>query len=153
MLLLRLVRTLTCSYAATPEFENKGVGALRRSEDGSIDMEDPNTVKGERRAVRVKVIQGGVLTGHARPSGNRAETPMLKDKIETARDFVYEEELFYEIMREARHFASQGITTSEDAVTIDLKAGTYIQIDMVCGLFYQRDIDHKILIITVLMLS
>lgn len=143
---------LTCSYAATSEFENKGVGALRRSEDGSIDMEDPNAIKGERRAVRVKVVQGGVLTGHARPSGNRAEIPMLKDKIETARDFVYEEELFYEIMREARHLASQGITTSEDAVTIDLRTGTYIQIDMVCSVFYLRDINCKILIITVLVL-
>lgn len=97
-------------------------------------MEDPNAFK-TRRAVRVRIADSGVITGQARPTGNRASNPTLKDKIEIARDFIYEEELFFEILKEARHMASQGITTSEDTVTIDLKAGRCIHLDMVCCSF------------------
>lgn len=77
-------------------------------------------------------MDAGTITGCARPPGNRGQTPSLKEKILLARDYIYEEELFFEIMKEARHMASQGITTSEDTVTIDLKAGKCIHIDMVC---------------------
>jgi len=78
------------------------------------------------------IVDAGAITGCARPLGNRGQTPTLKEKILLARDYIYEEELFFEIMKEARHMASQGITTSEDTVTIDMKAGRCIHINMVC---------------------
>ncbi|KAI5794389.1 subunit 17 of mediator complex-domain-containing protein [Peziza echinospora] len=115
---------------AAPEFKERGVGALRRAEDGSIDMEDINASRAARRAVRVRIVDNGKVTGVSRPSGNRAIKPTLKDKIETARDFIYEDELFFEIMREARNLANLGIKTSESLATIELKQGRSVQIDM-----------------------
>ncbi|KAF8477161.1 subunit 17 of mediator complex-domain-containing protein [Kalaharituber pfeilii] len=114
---------------AAPEYKEKGIGALRRGEDGSIDMEDINASRAGRKAVRVKILDGGKVTGQSRPSKSRADNPTLKDKIETARDFIYEDELFFEIMKEARLIANQGIMTSEDAVTIAITAERSVQID------------------------
>lgn len=121
-------------YKAATNFENKGFGALRRGEDGGIDMEDPNA-SWARKGVRVRIVDHGIITGQARPSVHQAQNPTLQDKIQIARDFIYEEELFFEILKEARHMASQGITTSEDTVSIDMKAGRSIHIDMVCLYF------------------
>lgn len=94
-------------------------------------MEDINASRAARKAVRVRIVDNGTITGQSRPSCNRAQKLTLKDKIETARDFIYEDELFFEIMKEARLLANQGIQTSEDMVTIELRARRSVQIDMV----------------------
>ncbi|KAF8453616.1 subunit 17 of mediator complex-domain-containing protein [Terfezia claveryi] len=128
----KLRNTLGVRYGfaeTAANFENTGIGALRRGDDGSIDLEDPGASR-TRRVVRVRIVDAGTITGCARPLKNCGQTPTLKEKILLARDYIYEEELYFEIMKEARHMASQGVTTSEDTVTIEMKAGRCIHIDM-----------------------
>ncbi|KAI5852948.1 subunit 17 of mediator complex-domain-containing protein [Morchella snyderi] len=112
------------------EYKSKGIGALRRGEDGSVVMDDVATTGSLGKAMlRVRVIENGEVKGVSVQSGNKKSTS-VKDVIERARNFVYEDELFFEIMREARIMANQGIRTSEDGVTLQLGEHRSIIIDM-----------------------
>lgn len=113
------------------EYKNKGIGALRRGENGDIVMDDLATTGSHGRAMlRVRVIENGEVKGSSIQSGNKG-SGSVKDMIERARNFIYEDELFFEITREARIMANQGVRTSEDSVAIDLGDGRSISIDMV----------------------
>lgn len=113
------------------EYKNKGIGALRRGEDGRVVMDDVATTGSRGKAMlRVRVLENGEVKGVSIQGGNK-RTGSVKDVIERARNFVYEDELFFEIMREARIMANQGIRTSEDGVTIQLGEYRSISIDMV----------------------
>jgi mediator of RNA polymerase II transcription subunit 17, fungi type len=113
------------------EYKNKGIGALRRGENGDVVMEDVATAGSHGKAMlRVRVIENGEVKGASSQIGNK-KSGSVKDMIERARNFIYEDELFFEIMRDARTMANQGVRTSEDAVTIDLGEGRSIVIDMV----------------------
>ena len=116
---------------AAHHFKESGVGKLMRREDGSIDIDTIYSEKEARKAVRVQIVDKGAVTGESRPFGHREGDNSLRDKILTARDFIYEDELFFEIVREARRYANLGIRTSEDQVTIEIQGGRAVQIDMV----------------------
>ncbi|KAG0127707.1 subunit 17 of mediator complex-domain-containing protein [Tuber indicum] len=112
------------------EYKNKGVGALRRGEDGDVVMDDVATTGSHGKAMlRVRVLENGEVKGSSVQSGNKC-SGSVKDMIQRARNFIYEDELFFEITREARLMANYGVRTSEDAVTIDLGGGRSIVIDM-----------------------
>ncbi|KAL7270455.1 RNA polymerase II mediator complex subunit [Rhizina undulata] len=115
---------------SAPEYKNKGIGALRRGDDGSVIMEDVETAGSHGKAMlRVRVVKNGEVTGVSVQNGNKG-TGSIKDMIQRARNFVYEDELFFEITREARTLANHGIRTSEDSVTIELGEGMCVVIDM-----------------------
>ncbi|RPA97843.1 hypothetical protein L873DRAFT_1689511 [Choiromyces venosus 120613-1] len=112
------------------EYKNKGVGALRRGENGDVVMDDVATTGSHGKAMlRVRVFENGEVRGSSVQSGNK-RSGSVKDMIRRARNFIYEDELFFEITREARLMANLGVRTSEDAVTIDLGGGRSIAIDM-----------------------
>lgn len=112
-------------------YKKKGIGALRRGEDGSVVMDDVATTGSHGKAMlRVRVLENGEVKGVSIQSGNK-KISSVKDVIERARNFVYEDELFFEVMREARNMANQGIRTSEDGVMIQLGEHRSISIDMV----------------------
>lgn len=116
---------------AALEFKNKGIGALKRGEDGSVIMDNHFDTGSRLPAVlRARVFKNGEVVGVSVQDRSRGVSS-VKDKIRRARDFIYEEELFFELTREARVMASQGIRTSEDSVTIELVEGQKVVIDMV----------------------
>lgn len=118
------------------EYKNKGMGALRRGEDGDVVMDDVATTGSHGKAMlRVRVLENGEVKGSSVQFGNK-RSGSVKDMIQRARNFIYEDELFFEITREARLMANLGVRTSEDAVTIDLGGGRSIAIDMVRILYF-----------------
>lgn len=116
---------------AAQEYKDKGIGALRRNEDGSVRVDDVDTTGSHVGAMlRVRVLKNGDIVG---VSTQRAapNDVSVRDMIRRARNFVYEDELFFEIMREARTFAGQGMRTSEDAAMIEIGDNKMIKLDLV----------------------
>jgi hypothetical protein len=59
------------------------------------------------------------------------ESASIENLILQARNSVYEEELFYELSREARQLANQGVRTIEDTIVLSLGDTTQILIDLI----------------------
>ena len=83
------------------------------------------------KSVQVHIIRAGAITGSSRLVSDRGIFSSVTEMIEGARDLVYENELFFEIAREARTLANLGVRTTEDTVAIDLSDNTFVQIEMV----------------------
>ncbi|KAA8902481.1 subunit 17 of mediator complex-domain-containing protein [Sphaerosporella brunnea] len=114
---------------AAKEYKDKGIGALRRSDDGSVRMSDVDTGTKQRAMVRVRVMRNGNVVGTSTQRAGKNDGS-VKDMIRRARNFIYEDELFFEVTKEARAYAGHGMRTSEDAVTIELGSGRMIVLDM-----------------------
>jgi len=115
---------------AAKEYKDKGIGALRRNDDGSVRMDDIDTGSRGRAMLRVQVVRNGEVIGVSTQRAGRNDGS-VKDVIRRARNFIYEDELFFEIMKEARHFAGHMMRTSEDSAMIELGGGKMIVLDMV----------------------
>ncbi|KAL2002159.1 hypothetical protein VTN02DRAFT_514 [Thermoascus thermophilus] len=116
---------------ATPAFRDRGLAALRRADDGRLIL-DKGIVPSRPRAVRVRVKQDDRITGCFKPSQPAAVgDDSIESRILQARDTLYEEELFYELTREARVMASLGVTTQHNLVQFEISEGQEIMFDLV----------------------
>lgn len=118
-------------------FREKGIGALRMKDDGSVVMDDVGVTGIHGNALlRVRVLKGGETVGLSVQKERRNGVPgSVRDQIERARNFIYDDELFFEICREARLLANLGVRTEEGSVSISLSDGRCIVLDMVWALF------------------
>lgn len=113
---------------SNPKFRNRGFALLRQDKDGNINLERPNT--GNKTAqVQVRVSRTGNVTGSSTLSATvmSPEIPILQ-QIEASRDALFEEELFYEVGREGRSVANQGVTISSDTVDIKIDSEVHLQV-------------------------
>lgn len=139
---------------AAREHHARGVGALRRHDDGSVRV-DVGAAGYGSAGVRVRIVQDGRIVGASVPVAAAASPPIVganpganpdanpdagaspdasaRATIRRARNAVYEDELFFEVMREARHLAGFGMRTDDGAATIEL-SDCAVVIDMVCAL-------------------
>ncbi|KAF9238166.1 hypothetical protein DTO027I6_7871 [Penicillium roqueforti] len=116
---------------ATPVFRDRGLASLRRAEDGALLL-DEGLIPSKARFVRVRVIQDGKLSGRSRPTRSTFNgNATIEDRILQARDTVYEEELFHELVREARAIASFGVTTRQNLIQIPASDNLEILLDLV----------------------
>ncbi|OQE46832.1 hypothetical protein PENCOP_c001G01254 [Penicillium coprophilum] len=116
---------------ATPVFRDRGLASLRRAEDGALLL-DEGLIPSKARYVRVRVIQDGRLSGSSKPTRSTLDgEKTIEDRILQARDTVYEEELFHELVREARAIASFGVTTRQNLVQIPASDNLEILLDLV----------------------
>lgn len=112
-------------------FRNRGLASLRRAEDGALLL-DEGLIPSKARFVRVRVIQDGKLSGRSRPTRSTFNgNATIEDRILQARDTVYEEELFHELVREARAIASFGVTTRQNLIQIPASDNLEILLDLV----------------------
>ncbi|KAK5064367.1 hypothetical protein LTR84_000200 [Exophiala bonariae] len=102
---------------AAPQFRDRGFALLRQSEDGTVILDHPR----RRRRLGVSISRNNKTTGlfHFRTT-RKDETQTIDEQIIEARDSLFEEELFYEISREARLIANQGIITRGQHIEINL---------------------------------
>ncbi|KAJ5773757.1 Mediator complex subunit Med17 [Penicillium paradoxum] len=116
---------------ATPVFRDRGLASLRRADDGSLRL-DEGLVPSKARFVRVRVLQDGQLSGYSKPTRSTLnDDGKIESRILRARDTVYEEELFYELVREARAIASFGVTTRQNLIKIPASTDIEILLDLV----------------------
>lgn len=118
-----------CS-TASPAFRDRGLASLRRGPDGCLVL-DKGLVPPHPRAVRVRVKDRGQFTGSStlyKPTPNATEP--IESRILRARDTLYEEELFHELMREARVLAGRGIITRQNSIQLSGSDEREILIDL-----------------------
>ncbi|KIX06739.1 uncharacterized protein Z518_04715 [Rhinocladiella mackenziei CBS 650.93] len=105
---------------SAPQFGDRGFALLRQSDDGTVTLDQQSTRR-RRKRLGVYVIRDQVKTGgyHFQTRGE-GPTGDIGQQLTDMRDSLFEEELFYEICREARIVANQGIAARAQAVEIDV---------------------------------
>lgn len=104
---------------------------MRRANDGSLVL-DQGLVPSGSRFVRVRVKRGSKITGWTKPSKAASDdTDSIEQRILQARDSVFEDELFHELVREARAMASSGVTTRQNLIQIPAADDLEILLDLV----------------------
>ena len=105
---------------ATPSFRNRGVAALRPSDDGSLFL-DRGISTSQHRAIQVSISEGDQQIGASTlPADTSTESDAVEQEVLQARNSLFEEELFHEANREARSMANLGVISGHDFVTFDL---------------------------------
>ncbi|KAJ5691787.1 Mediator complex subunit Med17 [Penicillium macrosclerotiorum] len=116
---------------ATPVFRDRGLASLRRAEDGSLIL-DKGLIPSSTCYVRVRVKQGSQFFVSSRPRGPGSDgADSIENRILQARDSVFEEELFHELVREARYMASCGATTRQNLIRIPASDDLEIMLDLI----------------------
>ena len=102
---------------SAPEFARKGVAALKLDSDGTISLE--RGVGSRPKSLRVTTRKNGKVTGVSKtPDLADDGHTTLEARIRHARDSLFDEELFHEIVRESRLFSSVGVRTKGQAITM-----------------------------------
>lgn len=114
---------------ATPIFRDRGLASLRRAEDGSLIL-DKGRILSQYRYVRIRVKRGSEVMTSPKPAAAVSNDQSIEQRILQARDSVFEEELFHELVREARSMAACGVTTRENLIQIPAD-GSEILLDLV----------------------
>lgn len=107
---------------AGSEYQDRGVAALRRRADGTMSFQTGVT----KRTKVVRVNLYSLINGERKFKGCSAginiidEEKSVEDEIKNARDFLFEEELFYEMAREARGLISHRVQIKDGKIVIKL---------------------------------
>jgi len=107
---------------AGPLFKNRGLVALRTNEDGSIKLH--RHITAVQKTVRVRISKHGQITGSCRlPSIASAidSEDELEDLVRRARDSLFDQELYHEMVLEARLLSSLNVTLRDDVLHLPLE--------------------------------
>ncbi len=114
---------------AAPAFNNRSLGALRRNVDGTIFL-DQRIADSTPKRVRIRIQINGITTG-ASSSFEPIRTPSsIESSILSARNTIFEEELWQELNREARILANQGVRVIGDEVVCRMNGNKRIVLDL-----------------------
>ncbi|ODQ52516.1 hypothetical protein SAICODRAFT_25818 [Saitoella complicata NRRL Y-17804] len=112
----------------------KGVGIFTRSSNGTLDFESDITVDARRNSLRVRVLRGNgdVLASRKwqEDREDEAQRNAVEFNIHQAKDYLFEAELFLEILREAKNLAHADIRVSDDTILIPLNNNVELAIDL-----------------------
>ncbi|KAJ9606088.1 RNA polymerase II mediator complex subunit [Cladophialophora chaetospira] len=105
---------------AAPQFRDRGFALLLQTADGAVGL-DTRSLPKKSRHLAVYIVRDGVKTGAFHfDKAKTADALDISQQLTNHRDALFEEELFYEICREARLVANQGIITRGQTVDIDV---------------------------------
>ena len=117
--------------AAAPAFRTQGLAALRRAEDGSVNL-DLGTNARTSHSIRVRVQkQDQIMASSISDSTSDVRHESVESSILRARNAIFDEELYHELSREARNMASRGIRSTSDAIIIPQEDECRIIVDLV----------------------
>ena len=114
---------------ASAAFRNRGFGALRRGLDGAIDLDLGHGASSTRR-LRARMSRNGQIISTAHGSAKRGDPRTTEEKIQAARNALFDEELFDEAYREARTLSNRGVRCLPDAITLPLDPQTDLLINL-----------------------
>jgi mediator of RNA polymerase II transcription subunit 17, fungi type len=117
---------------AAPKFRDRGFALLRQAADGSVIL-DPHSVPRKRDRLQVKIIRNGKRSGVSTFDPPQDADSGLCHLLNNCRNALFEEELFYEVSREARLIANQSISTRSQSVDIDVSSDYTISLLSVSG--------------------
>lgn len=102
---------------SAPQFSRKGIAALNPDREGGIRLE--RGIGTKPRALRGVLRKGGKIVGVSRvPAVQDADETTLEARIRHARDSLFDEELYYEMIRESRTLGSLGVTLEGSTIRL-----------------------------------
>ena len=97
------------------EFSRKGIAALNVDSDGTVLLD--RGIGSRAKALRATLRKDGEVVGISKvPTVPDAEETTLEARIRYARDSLFDEELYHELIRESRTLASLGVGMKGSAV-------------------------------------
>jgi len=115
---------------AAPQFRTRGFALLRQNAQGDLELDRGNATT-KRSIIHVSILRQGQETGSTVPSSSsHVSITTIEDQISQARDALFEEELFYELGREARSAANFGITTQPGIIEADIEDGYKVRLSL-----------------------
>ncbi|KAK5108370.1 hypothetical protein LTR62_008400 [Meristemomyces frigidus] len=100
---------------SAPEFSRRGIAALNSGKDGEIVLE--RGIGSRPKGLRVSVRRGGEVVGTSRLADVDSEDEVaLETRIRRARDSLFDEELFHEMVRESRLQSDLGVGMQGDTI-------------------------------------
>lgn len=125
---------------SSPEFYRKGIAALHASTDGTVALD--RGIGSKPKGLRAVLRRDGEIIGSSKvPAIPDAEESTLEARIRYARDSLFDEELFHEMIRESRTLASLGVGMKGSAILFALKGVENTKFDVSLDLV-ALDEDH-----------
>lgn len=107
---------------AQGEYARRGLAALKMDRAGNVTLDRGLGI--QAKALRVRILQGGNVIGEnsARLSykGDEDGRMDVEARIRSARDSLFEEELWHEAMRESRTLGSHGVRMKGNTISVPL---------------------------------
>lgn len=101
---------------AAPNFRKTSLAPMRRSEDGSVDL-DCGTILGESKRLLVTLEKNGKIAGRSSLPKPLAPDAPLEDRVLEARNTIFAQELWHELDREGRLFPAYGVQIDETTLS------------------------------------
>lgn len=102
---------------SAPDFSRRGIAALNASVDGNIALE--RGIGSKPRGLYAVLRRNGTIVGASRlPKILDPEETTLEARIRYARDSLYDEELYHEMIRESRMLTSLGVGMKGSALEL-----------------------------------
>jgi mediator of RNA polymerase II transcription subunit 17 len=106
------------TLTASSHFKARGLAPLSMDKDGSI-MLVPALVQ-KPKTLRVRVSQNGNITGTSRlPVEPNEDNIAIERSIQLARDSLFEEELYHEMIIESRQLLAYGVKYRDSVIHVD----------------------------------
>lgn len=103
---------------------------MRRADDGSLIL-DKGLVPSKTRRIRVRVKMNDKVTGTSNPvKSASSDDESIEGRILQARDTLFEEELFYELVREARILGPYGVSTRQNLIRFPVSEEQEVMLDL-----------------------
>lgn len=116
---------------ATPRFRDRGLAALRRGEDGTINL-DLGTHGANARTLRVRLQERGSTVASAFDIGTvQPDDASIEGAVLQARNSLFDEELFHELHREARISINRGIQCINGTIILPLDLDRVVILDLI----------------------
>ena len=116
---------------AHADFRDRGLAALRRDEDGSLNL-DRGPRSGRYKRLRVRILQRGTpVASSVESTQDNEQGSAIARQILQARNSIFDEELHMEIHREARTLLSQDVHCKDSKVLIPYEKDKQIEVDLV----------------------
>ena len=118
-------------FPAAPEFRDRGLAALRRGEGGAVDL-DLGLNAPARHVLRSQLVSHGqVIASSTKAFSTHIPDNSVESMILEARNHIFDEELYHELLREARKMTNRGIQCTTDSIVLSLGEDRQILIGLV----------------------
>jgi mediator of RNA polymerase II transcription subunit 17 len=107
---------------SSPEFSRRGMAALIPSSSGAVMLE--RGIGRKPKGLHVVLRKGDRIVGTSKlPNVPDSEETTLEARIQYARDSLYDEELYHELIRESRTLSSLGVSMKDTAINFGARVG------------------------------
>lgn len=115
---------------AAAKFGNRGFAVLRADQDGHLRL-DQSIATSKQYTVRVSVIEDEMLTSISTSRNTMPMETKLANNVADLRRSLFEEELFFEIGREARIIANQDVSMVGNTIVAKISGSQKLRIELV----------------------